>query len=594
MAVSSAENFLQRTRAARKVMVLDLGFLGDTVHLLPALWMVRQAYPQAELHVAVAAHVTSLMDSVPWVNKTWGYMRYPRHATLKENWEMVSRLRREKFDVVINLNGSDRSSWLTFLSGARERLGRLPGDGGPPFWKRMFTAHVHYPFGQEPVYLQRCRCLEQAGFLFTQPEFHAEIDPANLRAADIAPADAGTYFHLSPFTTADYKELSPRQYAEFITALQTKFPDKKCVLSCAPTEREKGKMAALLPLLPREPWRVLAGNLTLTQLAAVIQHSALHFCGDTGTLHLAVMTNTPTVAWFWPNPGRREWLPTGNHVRVIVGTNEPGAQFLENVATDELVAATQLPFNIESAMKQNPKFMGAPVNPADVEKQLVWKFFGQKAGGTFVEVGANDPVAGSQTWLLEQNGWRGVLVEPQSAHCEKLRQQRKNSKVFQAACSSPANEGEMDLMIAAHDGASTLQPQRDTHGIRFVGTERVKVTTLDRVLNEARVEKVDFLSLDVEGHEIEVMRGLDFDRFKPALILIEDGVRDLSKHRFLKSRGYKLVKRTSLNNWYVPRECAFHMTSLPEKMELLRKMYLALPLRKIRLYLRHRRANAKG
>ena len=66
-------------------MVLDLGFLGDTVHLLPALWMVRQAYPQAELHCAVAEHVTSLMECVPWVNRVWGYMRYPRHATLREN-----------------------------------------------------------------------------------------------------------------------------------------------------------------------------------------------------------------------------------------------------------------------------------------------------------------------------------------------------------------------------------------------------------------------------------------------------------------------------------------------------------------------------
>ena len=87
MAASNAENFLQRTRAAKKVMVLDLGFLGDTVHLLPVLWMVRQAYPQAELHVTVSTHITSLMDCVPWVNRVWGYMRYPRHATLRENFQ---------------------------------------------------------------------------------------------------------------------------------------------------------------------------------------------------------------------------------------------------------------------------------------------------------------------------------------------------------------------------------------------------------------------------------------------------------------------------------------------------------------------------
>ena len=126
-----------------------------------------------------------------------------------------------------------------------------------------------------------------------------------------------------------------------IAALAEKFPEKKLALSCAPTPREQEKMEKLLALLPRKPWRVFAGNLNLMQLAAVIQGSALHFCGDTGPFHLAVMTNTPTVAWFWPNPGLRQWLPAGGPYRVIVGANEPGAQFLGRVVTDDLVAAAQ-------------------------------------------------------------------------------------------------------------------------------------------------------------------------------------------------------------------------------------------------------------
>jgi ADP-heptose:LPS heptosyltransferase len=342
-------NFLQRTRHAQKVMILDLGFLGDTIHLLPALWMVRQAYPQAELHVAVSTQVTSFMECVPWVNRVWGYMRYPRHATLRENFQFVTGLRREKFDVLINLNGSDRSSWLTFFSGARQRLGRMPANGGPPFWKRMFNAYVAHPFGQEPLYLQRCHCLEKAGFPFTQPEFHAEIDPANLRAADISAADKGSYVHISPFTTADARELPPEQIVELLAALAKTFPEKKLALSCAPTPREMQKMEQLLALLTQKPWRVFAGNLKLPQLAAVIQHGALHFCGDTGPFHLAVMTNTPTVAWFCPFPDAhmREWVPTGERCRVIVGANEPGTRHLGKISTDGLIAAAQ--FVLKSA-----------------------------------------------------------------------------------------------------------------------------------------------------------------------------------------------------------------------------------------------------
>jgi ADP-heptose:LPS heptosyltransferase len=246
-------------------------------------------------------------------------------------------LRREKFDVLINLNGSDRSSWLTFFSGARERLGRMPDDGGPPFWKQMFTAHVQYPSDEEPVYLQRCRLLEQAGFPRMHPEFHVEIKPENLRAAIISEADSKTYFHVSPFTTADYKELSPQQLVEFIAALQKNFPDKKLALSCAPTPRELAKMEQLLALLPQKPWRVFAGNLDLIQLAAVIQHSALHFCGDTGTLHLALMTQTPVVAWFWPNPAIKVWVSTGEICRVLSGWNPPDKTFLSGISTDALV-----------------------------------------------------------------------------------------------------------------------------------------------------------------------------------------------------------------------------------------------------------------
>jgi FkbM family methyltransferase len=232
--------------------------------------------------------------------------------------------------------------------------------------------------------------------------------------------------------------------------------------------------------------------------------------------------------------------------------------------------------------------MSVFVTSEPVEKELVWEFFNRKREGCFVEVGANDPVAGSQTWLLEQNGWRGVLVEPQAQLCEKLRSARPRSQVFQVACSAPGNEGDADLILTEHDGNATLRPQRDSHGIKHTGVERVRLTTLNAVLQTAGAQRIDFLSLDVEGHELEVMRGFDFEKYRPSLILIEDGVRELSKHRYLKERGYKLVKRTCLNNWYVPNAAKFTMSTWLEKLGLVRKMYLALPIRKLRLYLRRR------
>ena len=71
------------------------------------------------------------------------------------------------------------------------------------------------------------------------------------------------------------------------------------------------------------------------------------------------------------------------------------------------------------------------------QDELVWEFFSRRAEGFFVEVGANHPRDGSQTWLLEQAGWRGILVEPQAALFQALCQERLRSKVFRAACSAP-------------------------------------------------------------------------------------------------------------------------------------------------------------
>jgi hypothetical protein len=82
----------------------------------------------------------------------------------------------------------------------------------------------------------------------------------------------------------------------------------------------------------------------------------------------------------------------------------------------------------------------------------------------------------------------------------------------------------------------------------------VPIRTLDSILTEAGTpEQFDFLSIDVEGHEIEVLRGFDIAWWRPQLILLEDHVADLARHRYLKAAGYRLIRRYENNGWYVPR-----------------------------------------
>ena len=101
--------------------------------------------------------------------------------------------------------------------------------------------------------------------------------------------------------------------------------------------------------LPRKPWRVFAGELNLIQLAAVIQHGAVHLCGDTGTLHMALMTGTPTVSWFRPNPGAEESIPVGERHCTLMGKGTDRHAPLQGIVTADVIKAVEavLPFAVQ-------------------------------------------------------------------------------------------------------------------------------------------------------------------------------------------------------------------------------------------------------
>jgi len=79
-------------------------------------------------------------------------------------------------------------------------------------------------------------------------------------------------------------------------------------------------------------------------------------------------------------------------------------------------------------------------------------------------------------------------------------------------------------------------------------------------------------------HELEVLSGLDLSHWRPRLLLIEDHVGNLDRHRYLTEHRYRLIRRIGHNGWYVPADAAV-APGLRERWEILRKYYLALPFR---------------
>jgi FkbM family methyltransferase len=237
--------------------------------------------------------------------------------------------------------------------------------------------------------------------------------------------------------------------------------------------------------------------------------------------------------------------------------------------------------------------------PPEVENELKEAFFKKAQVGFFVDVGANEPQTMSQTWHLEELGWRGVLIEPQPALAKKLKEQRQ-AEVFVCACSAPQNAGKV-LQFQIAGLHSSLNLDFFVAGMQKDVIINVPVRTLDDILVEANAPMpIDLLSIDVESHEIEVLNGLTLARWRPRLILIEDLALNRRLHWVLRSRGYRWVRRTGLNSWYVPANS--EMTVSPfGRWQFLRKHYLGVPFRrfretkrKLREQLRARLAGSRG
>lgn len=300
-------------------MVMDLGYLGDSVQLLPSLWILRQALPKTKLHVMVDAGAARLFDIYPWVDHVWGYRR---HQNLAQSFGLIRELRSKHFDAVINLNGSQRSSIITWLSGAPLRLGRIHAKKRPG-WKYFYTHYRWHDFGRIPVYRQRANILIAEGF--PEPEQAYEPQwPQELsewwKSRDITKAP---YVHVSPCASSPEKELPPDVLAHSLNKLSHQHPEFKWALSCGPAPREKLVLKDILEQLEFKPACVHAGDLSIPQLTRLIAGAKLHMGADSGALHLAIMTKRGTLGWYRTYDGLREWMPVGAEHAALIGQSTP-------------------------------------------------------------------------------------------------------------------------------------------------------------------------------------------------------------------------------------------------------------------------------
>lgn len=186
--------------------------------------------------------------------------------------------------------------------------------------------------------------------------------------------------------------------------------------------------------------------------------------------------------------------------------------------------------------------------------------------------------------VFEERGWRGMLVEPLPQKAAMLRSARPGSVVYGVAATSPGHPDELMLHIAPDDMFSSVEQK--ISGNSSANTQSVPCATLDELLAREGDPALDYVSIDVEGNELAVLSGFSLERHRPALILLEDQMRHLRLHRYMTGRGYRLVKRTGVNNWYVPASAGFALSTWRERVWLKKRLWLHTPLAVLRNWLR--------
>ena len=191
------------------------------------------------------------------------------------------------------------------------------------------------------------------------------------------------------------------------------------------------------------------------------------------------------------------------------------------------------------------------------EELIVRKFFHNRRGGFFVDVGCFHWKKSSNTYFLEAHlGWSGIGIDALDSLREGYEKNRKATRFFHYAVSDESG-GVLELHAAG--ALSTTDGDRLDAFPRTKEREarviQVPTITLDDLLDQAGVEEIDFLSIDIEGAEVGALRGFDIDRFQPKLVCIEVAPENRQAvAEYFEAAGYLMLERyrayDPVNWWY--------------------------------------------
>jgi lipopolysaccharide heptosyltransferase II len=296
-----------------RILLVRLRQIGDVVFTTPAVAALRRCYPGATLTYLVEPAAAPVVAGNPHVDRVIVAPRSRGPAGLLRDLKLAARLRRERYDLAIDFHGGPRASLLTLLSGARRRIGY---NVAARAW--MYTDVV-----DRPRALRRRHSVENQWDLLdplgvprptrardplvmTLDEDAASRVAERLAAARAAPDEALAVVHVS--ASSPFRRWPLPAFVETVAALASR-PGRRVVVTSGREEADAVNRivaGARDRLAPESRSRVMSGSdLSLAELRALLEISAVYIGGDSGPLHVAATTPVPIVAIFGPTPSER-------------------------------------------------------------------------------------------------------------------------------------------------------------------------------------------------------------------------------------------------------------------------------------------------
>jgi heptosyltransferase-1 len=277
-----------------RIAIVKPSALGDILHGLPVLTALRRRFPRAYIAWIVNQTYDVLLNGHPDLDATLPFERHPYRsgfrAGLGKQRAFLGRLRRERFDLAIDLQGLFRAGLLTWLTGATTRIGPSSAREGA----RIFYTHVFQDGGFSVHAVDRYwKVIEALGDPPARKSFALPVQADATRwAFERLRALPRPWLAVGAGARWLTKRWPPAHFAELVRRAQARFGGSALFIG-SPDERPLAEEAARLI---KGPHLIFAGDTNLAQLTAILAAADVVLANDTGPLHIAVALGRPVVA----------------------------------------------------------------------------------------------------------------------------------------------------------------------------------------------------------------------------------------------------------------------------------------------------------